>query len=77
MSSSDLIRWGGLAAMFGCVVWVVEGLLILAIPQTAWTDVLFIIGILSVVAALVGFHALQKDNYGRIGRGGLWSFWRH
>lgn len=73
MSSSDLIRWGGLAAMIGCVVWLVEGLLILAIPQTAWTDVLFIIGILSVVAGLVGFHALQKDNYGRVGRGGLWT----
>ncbi len=73
MSSSELIRWGGLAAMLGCVVWVVEGLLILAVPQTAWTDALFIIGILSVVAGLFGFHALQKDHYGRVGRGGLWT----
>ncbi len=59
--------------MIGGVVWVVEGLLILAIPQTAWTDVLFIIAVLCVVAGLVGFHALQKDNYGRIGRGGFWT----
>jgi hypothetical protein len=25
------------------------------------------------IAGFVGFHALQKDNYGRIGRGGLWT----
>jgi hypothetical protein len=50
--------------MLGCAVWVVEGLLILALPQTAWTDVLFIVGILSVVAGLVGFHALQGTTTG-------------
>ena len=73
MSSSELIRWGGLAAMIGCVVWVLEGVLILAIPETAFTDVLFVIAILLTVAALIGFHTLQKDYYGRIGRGGFWT----
>ncbi len=73
LASSELVRWGRLAAMVGCAVWAVEGLLILALPQTAWTDVLFVIAILLTVAGLVDFHALQKDDYGRIGRGGLWT----
>jgi hypothetical protein len=73
MSSSDLIRWGGLAAITGGVVWVVDALLILAIPESAVTDVLFIIAVLFTVGGLIGFHALQKANYGRIGRGGFWT----
>jgi hypothetical protein len=74
MSSSDLIRWGGLAAITGGVVWVVDsGLLLLAIPESAVTDVLFSIATLCTVGGFVGFHVLQKDNYGRIGRGGFWT----
>ena len=73
MSSSDLIRWGGFAAMIGGVVWVLAGLLFRAIPESAVTDVLFIIAALCTVGGFVGFHALQKDNYGRIGRGGFWT----
>jgi hypothetical protein len=74
MSSSDLIRWGGFAAMIGGVVWVLAGLLFRAMgPESAVTDVLFIIAALCTVGGFVGFHALQKDNYGRIGRGGFWT----
>ena len=73
MSSSELIRWGGLAAIAGGVVWVLEGLLVLAIPESAVTDVLFSIAALCTVGGFVGFHTLQKDNYGRIGRGGFWT----
>ncbi|MCA1738559.1 MAG: hypothetical protein LC740_06955 [Actinobacteria bacterium] len=74
ISSPDLIRWGGLAAITGGVVWVVHsGLLLLATSESAVTDVLFIIAALCTVGGFVGFHALQKDNYGRIGRGGLWT----
>ncbi len=75
MSSSDLIRWGGLAAITGGVVWVLEGLLllILAMPESAVTDLLFSIATLCTVGGVIGFHALQKDNYGRIGRGGFWT----
>jgi hypothetical protein len=64
-----------LAAIVGGVVWVVEGLLllILSIPESAVTDGLFSIAALCTVGGFVGFHALQKDDYGRIGRGGLWT----
>ena len=73
MSSSDLIRWGGFAAMIGGVVWILEGLLVLAIPESAVTEVLLIIAALCTVGGFVGFHALQKDKYGRIGRSGFWT----
>jgi len=73
MSSSDLIRWGALAAITGGVVWVVYGLLTPAIRESAVIDALFIIAALCTVGGFVGFHALQKDDYGRIGRGGFWT----
>ncbi|HET7479896.1 MAG TPA: hypothetical protein VFJ72_10335 [Rubrobacteraceae bacterium] len=74
MSSSDLIRWGGLAAMVGGVVWVVDSALpLLATPESGVTDVLFIIAALCTVGGFAGFHALQKDDYRRIERGGFWT----
>jgi len=73
MSSSDLIRWGGAAATAGGVVWVVEGLELLTIPESAVTDGQFSIAALYIVGSFVGFHALQKDNYGQIGQAGFWT----
>ncbi len=73
MSSSALIRWGKLAAMLGGVVWLVDNLLFLAFPQAAWTNAVVIVATLLVLAGLVGFHALRKKRYGRIGRAGLWT----
>jgi hypothetical protein len=75
MSSSDLIRWGGLAAIAGGVVWVVDsGLLLLDMPpESVMNDVLFIVAALFTIGGVVGFHAVQKDDYGRIGRGGFWT----
>jgi len=75
MSSSDLIRWGGLAAIAGGVVLVVDsGLLLLDMPpESVINDVLFIVAALFTIGGVVGFHAVQKDDYGRIGRGGFWT----
>lgn len=73
MSSSALIRWGGLAAMLGGVVWLVDNLLFLAFPQATWTNAVVIVATLLVLVGLVGFHALQGKNYGRIGRAGFWT----
>jgi hypothetical protein len=64
MSSSDLIRWGGLAAINGGVVWVVDALLILAIPESAVTDVLFIIAVLSTVGSLSASTPYRKLTTG-------------
>ena len=76
MSSSNLIRWGGMAALLSGVVWVAQGLLdlILADPDEGnWLDVLFIVSVLLALVGLVGFHALQKGNYGRIERAGFYT----
>jgi hypothetical protein len=81
MLSSDLIRWGGLAAMAAGVVWVVSGILAIVYqgvhaPGT-FADYLvngtFAAGVLLTAAGMVGLHALQKDNYGRIGRAGFYA----
>ena len=73
MAASDPIRWGELAAMLGGVAWVVDSLLVLAVPEAGWTNVVFIVAVLFVLAGLVGLHALQGDDYGRVGRGGFWT----
>ncbi len=74
--SSELIRWGGLAAMLSGVVWIVQSLLALVVSdpdEALWLDALFIIGVLLTLAGLVGLHALQKRNYGRIGQAGFYT----
>ncbi len=81
VSSADLIRWGGIAAMAAGVVWVISGILAVVYqgvhaPGT-FADYLvegsFAVGLLLTVVGMVGLHALQKENYGRIGRGGFWT----
>jgi hypothetical protein len=81
VSSSDLIRWGGIAAMAAGVVWVISGILAIVYqgehaPGTI-ADYLvegsFAVGLLLTVVGIVSLHALQKENYGRIGRGGFWT----
>ncbi len=73
MSSSDLIRWAGLTAMLGGVAFIVMTLLGLAIPESAWTDIVFIVALLLVLVGLSGFHTLQKGSYGRVGRAGFYT----
>jgi hypothetical protein len=76
MSSSDLIRWGGLAAMLCGVAFIV----LMFIPEGPIGSFsgrlgtfVFIVALLLLVVALVGFHTLQKDSYGRIGRAGFYT----
>ena len=71
MSSSNLIRWCGLAALLAGVAFIVDILLVLTVDAD-WTNVVYIIAALLMLAGLVGLHTLQKDNYGRIGQGGFW-----
>ncbi len=76
MSSSDLIRWGGLAAMLCGVAFIVL-MLIPEGPVSSFSGrigtFVFIVALALLLAALVGFHTLQKDSYGRIGRAGFYT----
>ena len=73
MSSSDLVRWGGLAAMLAGLAFIADILFVLTVPEAGWTNVAYIVAALLLVVGMVGLHALQKVNYGRIGRGGFWT----
>ena len=80
MASSDLIRWGGLAAILSGVAFIVMFLLAMVIPEPppdSFSDTVFsavfIVALLLVLTGLAGFHALQKENYGRIGRAGFYT----
>ena len=76
MPASDLIRWGGLAAMGGGVLFIVYSLLGVATgkgDESGPLDLLAILAYVLLVVGLVGFHTLQQRNYGRIGRAGLYT----
>ena len=64
MSSPDLVRWSGLAAILAGVGSISDILFKVALPD--------LLAALLMVVGLVGLHALQKDDYGRIGRVGFW-----
>lgn len=76
MSSSNLVRWGALAAMVGGVVFLADTVFTFTFAdpeQDRWLDIFFVVGILLVVGGLVGFHALQRESYGRIGLVGFYA----
>jgi hypothetical protein len=76
MSSADLVRWGGLAAIGAGVLAIAYGLLGLATgkgDEPGPLDILVILAQALEVVGLLGFHALQGRNYGRIGRAGLYT----
>ncbi len=69
MSSSDLIRWGGIAAMVAGALVIVLVLLSEALPEGFFF--VFILVFLLLVAALLGLHARQAGRSGPLGRLGL------
>ena len=76
MAQSDWVRWGGLAAMGAGLLAIVYSLLGFAAgkgDEPGPLDILVILAMLLEVVGLVGFHALQGRNYGRIGRAGLYT----
>jgi len=76
--SSNLVRWGGLAALLAAVMYVGTGIVSLFAPQgpvfTSFSDylieVMFVIALLGTLAAIAGLHALQRERYGRLGAAG-------
>ena len=69
MPTSDLVRWSGLAAMLAVVAFIVDILFVFTMPEADWTNAGYIVAALLMVVGLLGLHALQKDSYGRVGRG--------
>ncbi len=77
MAESDLVRWGGLAAMGGGVLFIVYNLLAFAlgirVEESNPLDILVILGYILEAVGLVGFHTLQGRNYGIIGWAGFYT----
>jgi hypothetical protein len=59
--------------MLGGVAFVAEAIVFTTNPEVPLQDALLLLGFVLAAAGLVGFHALQKEDYGRIGRGGVWT----
>jgi hypothetical protein len=76
MLYSDTIRWCGVAAMLGGVLWGGWNNLFRVSYQAAmgsFADGLLLLAALLTLAGLVGLHALQGGNYGRTGRAGFYT----
>ena len=76
MAQSDWVRRGALAAMGAGLLAIVYSLLGFAAgkgDEPGPLDILVILAMLLEVVGLLGFHALQGRNYGRIGRAGLYT----
>jgi hypothetical protein len=73
VTSWDMSRWLGLAAMVGGLLWAAQNVLVLTVEQIRWTEGVFLVALLLVLAGVFGFHFLQADRYGPIGRAGLWT----
>jgi hypothetical protein len=76
MTSSNIVRWGGIAAMLGGLFWVVWSLLGRVSFEAAgspFADLMLLLAALLTLGGLVGLHALQGGNYGRLGRAGFYT----
>ncbi len=71
--SSSLIRLGGLSAMLGGASFLLVGLLGIPNKDVWYLDAVFVVALLFVTAGMVGFHDLQRENYGRIGQVGFYA----
>ena len=81
MKSTNLVRWGALAAMATGALWVAGGLLHLAFPQDPpgalgsflnyLGTAVFSAAYLGMLGGLAGLHARQMGSYGRLGAVGF------
>ena len=72
VTSSRLIRGGGVAAMLAGVAFISSSLLSSRTPSSIG-DVIWLVAIAGLAVGVVGFHTLQKDHYGLIGRAGFFT----
>jgi hypothetical protein len=89
MSSSNWIRRGAGGALLAGIAWLASGLFSLVTGQGAaelqspyaelgtfsyyLLEILFSIALAGMLAGLVGFHARQAPNYGRLGTAGFFA----
>jgi hypothetical protein len=86
MSSSNWIRWGALGALLAGIAWIALGLIPLVIlgqvalyfggvatVEDYLLEILFSIALAGMLAGIVGFHARQAPNYGRLGTAGFFA----
>jgi hypothetical protein len=89
MLSSNWIRWGALGALLAGIAWIASGLFSLVTGQGAaelqspyavlgtfsyyLLEILFSIALAGMLAGIVGFHARQAPNYGRLGTAGFFA----
>ncbi len=78
MSSSNLVRWGGIAAVVTGLIFVVlfvlfnpeQGLATATFFSSPVSTVLFFVALLGQVAGMAGLHALQGGRHVRLGAAG-------
>jgi hypothetical protein len=74
--TSRLVRWGAIGAFLAGVAWAGSDIFALLVPARRdglLVESLDAIAEVGMLAALVGLHALQAPNLGRLGVGGLAS----
>ena len=64
MSSWDLSRWCGLAAMVGGVLWAAQNILVLTVEEIRWTEGVFLVALLLVLAGSWGSTFYRKAATG-------------
>ena len=72
MSSSDLVRWGGVAAVVAGVSYLVLVLFSLqglgsSLSFSLLANSVFIVALLSQLVWVAGLHTLQREHHGRLG----------
>ncbi len=78
MPASGFIRWGAIAFMLGGLVWIIFNVYALSQGGTPARPgpgfvAFYVAALLFSNAGLLGFHALQQDSYGRLGRVALYT----
>ena len=71
--SANLIRWGELTAILGGIAFLGEAIAVITgLEAYVGYAPLLLAGYLLTAVGFIGFHVLQKENYGYIGRVGLY-----
>ena len=70
-SAPKWVRRGTLALVLAGLLFAADSIILLAGMEVPGSEFLFIIANLIALVGVVGFHAVQKHHYGRIGQAGL------